>query len=61
MAVKAKKMKMIKCGPPCGFMVKSHDEDEIVDIAVRHVKNFHNMKLTKKDIEQMRKTDIKEV
>jgi len=42
--------KSIECDPECGFMVRSHDEREAVDIAKRHAKEKHKMSLTDKDV-----------
>ena len=33
----------IDCDPECGFMVRSHDEKEVMDMARTHVKQTHNM------------------
>ena len=34
-------MKMITCDPMCAFMLKDHEEMELVDLAMRHAKNAH--------------------
>lgn len=49
----AKKLKKVECDPKCGFLVQSHDEKEIVEIAVQHAKKSHNMKITEKDVKEM--------
>lgn len=49
----AKEMKQIECPAPCSFMVKSHDEKEIVELAVQHAQKMHNMKITEKDVKGM--------
>jgi predicted small metal-binding protein len=36
-----KKMYSVSCDPICGFMVKSHDEDEVVSLAMEHVSSKH--------------------
>jgi predicted small metal-binding protein len=46
-------LKKIECDPKCGFMVRSHDEKELVEIATEHAKKFHNMTLPEKDIKAM--------
>ena len=44
-------MKMINCDPTCGFMVKGHDESELMDLAMRHVKNSHpDMKMSMAEV-----------
>lgn len=42
-------LKKVECDPTCGFMVRSHDEKELIEIVTRHAKNAHNMTITKKD------------
>jgi predicted small metal-binding protein len=49
----AEKLKKVECDPKCGFLVQSHDEKEIVDIAVQHAQKSHNMKITEKDVKEM--------
>jgi predicted small metal-binding protein len=49
-------LKSVTCDPSCGFMIRSHDEKEIIDDVKRHVKNTHHMKTTKKEIKKMIKS-----
>ncbi|MBS3077339.1 DUF1059 domain-containing protein [Candidatus Pacearchaeota archaeon] len=50
-------LKEISCDPVCGFMIRSHEEREVLDGAVKHVKHAHpDMKLTEKDIKTKMKT-----
>jgi predicted small metal-binding protein len=49
----AAKMKKIECPSPCNFSVKSHDEKELVEIAMQHAKKFHNMSITEQDVKKM--------
>jgi predicted small metal-binding protein len=49
----AEKLKKIECDPKCGFLVRSHDEKEVGEIAAQHAKKAHNMSLTEKDIRGM--------
>ncbi len=44
-----KKLKQIECEPSCGFMVRSHDEDEVIKMARDHVKSMHDMAISKED------------
>lgn len=47
-------LRKIECGPTCGFMVRSHDEKELVTIAWEHAKKFHQDKpFTENDIKAM--------
>lgn len=38
----ATKLKKIECEPSCGFLIRSHDDDEIVNAALKHVRDQHN-------------------
>jgi predicted small metal-binding protein len=51
----AETLKKVECDPKCGFMVRSHDEKEIIKIAMQHAKKAHNMTPTEKDIKAMMK------
>jgi len=51
----AEKLKKVECDPKCGFMVQSHDEKEVVEIATKHAKLSHNMAITEKDVKGMMK------
>lgn len=49
--VKEKKLlKQINCGPECGFMIRSHDEKEIIEITRKHVKQFHGMDMSEQEV-----------
>lgn len=37
------KLKRIECVPECDFIIKSHDEKEVVQIAKRHTEEKHDM------------------
>lgn len=43
-------LKQIQCDDMCGFMVRSHDEKEMLEIAKTHVKNVHKMTVTDTDL-----------
>ncbi len=46
-------LKRLDCVPDCGFAVVSHDENEIVNIGLSHVSNFHDGKYTPAEIKQL--------
>lgn len=46
-------MKTIKCDPECGFMVKSHDEEEVVSMAREHSENKHGVNATDEELKGM--------
>jgi len=51
---KMKKLKQIECEPKCGFLVRSHDENEVIDIAMKHAKQMHpEMKVSKNNLKDM--------
>jgi len=49
-------LKKIECDPGCGFLVRSHDEREIIDITKSHVKKQHKKDVTDDDLRPMIKT-----
>lgn len=51
----AQELKKIECDPKCGFMVRSHDEKELLKIAIEHAKKSHNMEVTEKEMKNMMK------
>jgi predicted small metal-binding protein len=51
----AEKLKKVECDPKCGFLIRSHEEKEIVDIAIQHAKKSHSMAITEKDVRTMLK------
>ncbi len=42
--------KKVECDPKCGFMIRSHDERELIEIVKQHAQKSHNMAVTEKDI-----------
>jgi predicted small metal-binding protein len=51
----AETLKKVECDPKCGFMVRSPDEKEIIEIVIQHAKKSHSMTITEKDIKAMMK------
>lgn len=47
------KLKKLECDPKCGFLIRSHDEKEILDIAILHAKKAHNLAITVEDARKM--------
>jgi predicted small metal-binding protein len=45
--------KTFKCDPSCGFMVRGHDEKELIDIAKTHASKAHKMKMSDDEIRKM--------
>ena len=48
-------LKKIECEPSCGFMVRSHDEKELIDLTKQHAKKLHNKVITDKEVKDMMK------
>ena len=46
-------LKKIECDPSCGFLVRSHDENEVVRMAREHVKNIHHKDISEQDAQSM--------
>jgi predicted small metal-binding protein len=53
-------LKKIECGPTCGFVVQSHDEKEVLEIAKKHAKDKHKMNATDQQLKGMMKKVEKE-
>jgi predicted small metal-binding protein len=53
MTIMAETLKKIECDPKCGFMVRSHDEKELIKVATEHAKKLHNMKMTEAEARKM--------
>ena len=51
----AEALKKVECDADCGFMIKSHDEKEIIEVVKQHAKKSHKMKISEKDIKEMMK------
>jgi predicted small metal-binding protein len=49
----AEKLSKLECDPKCGFAIQSHDEKEIIEIAIQHAKKAHNMEVTEKEAREM--------
>ncbi len=49
-------MASIECDPACGFMVRSHDEQEVLDVARTHAKKAHDKEASEGELRQMMKT-----
>ena len=49
-----KKLKSITCDPMCGFMVRSHDEEELLEMAIAHGNKKHpEWKMTEDQVRSM--------
>jgi len=43
----------VECVPDCGFLVRSHDREELVNAATHHTKRIHNQDVLQAEIENM--------
>lgn len=51
------KLNEISCAPECGFLVRSHDKEEVVSLAKQHVEQKHpGMKVTREKLKEMAKS-----
>jgi len=50
-------LKSVACDPACGFMVRSHNEKELISIVKNHAKKMHKMEMTDAKIKEMMKTE----
>lgn len=46
------KLKEIDCSPECGFMIRSHNEHEVVQMATQHVKEAHHKNPSEQDMKK---------
>lgn len=52
-----KVLKSAECDPACGFMVRSHDEAEVMSVIKEHANKVHNMDMTDAQVKGMMKTE----
>ena len=45
-------LKKLECQPSCGFLIRSHDEWEIITAAIQHAKEKHGIENV--DVEELR-------
>lgn len=50
-----KELKKVECDPLCGFMVRTHDEKELIEIVKAHAKKAHNMTVSDKEVKDKMK------
>ena len=50
-------LKKVECDPKCGFMIRSHDEKEVIAAAIQHAKKSHNETLSEKEVRSSYMTD----
>lgn len=51
------KLSEISCAPECGFVVRSHDKDEVVNLAQQHIEKKHpGMKVSREDLKAKAKS-----
>jgi len=56
-AKKQPALKSISCPPECGFMARSHDEKELIEIVKAHAKQMHGKDVTDAQLKEMIKTE----
>ena len=54
-AAKPMVLKSVSCDPACGFMVRSHDEKELISVVKMHAKTAHKKNLNDKQVMEMMK------
>ena len=50
-------VKSFSCDESCGFMARSHDEKEVTEMAMKHMKKHHHMNASEKEVKEMLKTE----
>ncbi len=46
-------LRQIECNPPCGFLVRSQDADELVALMGAHVERSHGARMGVSEIRRM--------
>ncbi|MBI4895603.1 MAG: DUF1059 domain-containing protein [Candidatus Aenigmarchaeota archaeon] len=49
-------MKSIECNPDCGFMIRSHEQEEVLSVAKIHAKIQHRLNPTFNELKKMMKS-----
>lgn len=44
------KLKRASCDPTCGFMIQSHNEQEIISVVKMHAQKAHSMKVSDSEV-----------
>jgi predicted small metal-binding protein len=50
-------LKSVSCPPECGFMCRSHDEKELIEIVKSHALNSHGKVLTDEQVKSFMQTE----
>ena len=51
-----KLLKQVSCDPECGFMLRSHDEKELIGMVKEHATNAHKMNMSDNDVKARMKS-----
>ncbi len=46
-------LQRIICDPECGFIVQSHDENELVSVGMQHAKDAHKITVSADEARKM--------
>ena len=49
-------LKSVSCAPECGFMLRDHDEKELIDMVKMHVSKTHSKNVSDDEVRGMMKT-----
>ena len=50
-------LKSVSCPPECGFMCRTHDEQELIEIVKAHVLKSHGKALTDDQVKSLMQTE----
>ena len=48
-----KQLYEIDCDPECGFMVRSHEKNEVIKMGIEHMKNIHSKDVSEEEASSM--------
>ena len=51
----AQNLKSVECDPACGFMIRSHDETELMSMVKSHVRSAHQKNLSDQEVKDKMK------
>jgi len=48
-------LKVVECPPECGFMVRSHEKEVMIEIVKDHARTYHDMEMTDEEVKAVMK------
>ncbi len=48
-------LKVVECPPECGFMIRSHEKEEMIEVVKDHARTYHDMEMTDDEVKAVMK------